>query len=185
MHHIKLNAFYSGNQSVAIDTMRLPGWRADALPSCVEGDKERRTRRDKKRTVIAADGHQAGTSGATGGAKRPPTFPGCHKVGDPLPLGTVRRTSIKTMWVGFNYTLTRNDVRSQPGAAGPPCLGHSRSGGARNSSKECYTFSGQAWSFWSASACPRGPATNRASATAGAGRQYWLDGFMRSGEKLF
>ena len=69
MHHIKLNAFYSGNQSVAIDTMRLPGWRADALPSCVEGDKERRTRRDKKRTVIAADGHQAGTSGATGGAK--------------------------------------------------------------------------------------------------------------------
>ena len=28
------------------------------------------------------------------------------------------------------------------------------------------------------SACPRGPATNRASATAGAGRQYWLDGFM-------
>src|SRR5271166_1228184 len=84
-----------------------------------------------------------------------------------------------------SHTLTRNDVRSQPGAAGPPCLGHSRSGGARNSSKECYTFSGQAWSFWSASACPRGPATNRASATARAGRQYWLDGFMRSGEKLF
>ena len=33
-------------------------------------------------------------------------------------------------------TLTRNDVRSQPGAAGPPCLGHSRPGGARNSWKE-------------------------------------------------
>ena len=33
-------------------------------------------------------------------------------------------------------TLTRNDVRSQPGAAGPPCLGQSRSGSARNSWKE-------------------------------------------------
>src|SRR5271166_3982513 len=35
-----------------------------------------------------------------------------------------------------SHTLTRNDVRSQPGAAGPPCLGHSRPGGARNSWKE-------------------------------------------------
>ncbi len=28
--------------------------------------------------------------------------PGCQKVGDPLPLGTVRRKTIKAMWVGFN-----------------------------------------------------------------------------------
>jgi hypothetical protein len=38
------------------------------------------------------------------------------------------------------YTLTRNDVRSPPGAAGPPCLGHSRPGGARNSWKEYYQW---------------------------------------------
>ena len=41
-------------------------------------------------------------------------------------------------WWRRPYTLTRNDVRSQPGAAGPPCLGHSRPGGARNSWKEYY-----------------------------------------------
>ena len=39
--------------------------------------------------------------------KRPTTFPLCQKVGDPFPLGTVRRTSIKTMWVGFNYAFSR------------------------------------------------------------------------------
>ncbi len=42
-----------------------------------------------------------------GGRKGPPTFPGCHKVGDPLPLGIVRRKTIKTMWVGFNDAFSR------------------------------------------------------------------------------
>ena len=40
--------------------------------------------------------------------------------------------------------------------------------------------------FRSAQLCNRrGPATNRASATAGAGRRYWLDGRRDHGEELF
>src|SRR5208337_1199278 len=56
----------------------------------------------------------------------PPTFPGCHKVGNPLRLGTVRRKTIKT---GANFRSSECEGSETTLHAPRPCDYWSRDSG--------------------------------------------------------